>query len=136
MNNDFLKSWLNNAHPSNIPDRKKNACVYILECRGLYKIGRTNNLEERLKSLQTSNPFDIQVMHLIFTRDTVQVEEALHLIFAGNRTQGEWFNLGLRGVAQIKSMSVQDILDLGAQLKPKPEEGKPYIDPDQMGFDW
>jgi len=111
-------------------------CVYVLECKGLYKIGRTGNFPDRLKQLRTSNPFDFQVAHLIYTNDNTKVEEALHLIFAESRVNGEWFNLSVREIAQIRSMSIQAILTLGASLKPKPEKDGPYIDPNQTTFSW
>jgi hypothetical protein len=118
-------------------DRLDNTfgCVYVLQCKALYKIGRTGNLKGRLNQLKTSNPFGFEVIHLIYSNDLATVEAALHLMFAESRVQGEWFNLSLRDIAQVKSMSVQAIVDLGADLKSK-LEAESDVDPNQMRMDW
>lgn len=86
-------------------------CVYIIECQGLYKIGKTNDLKWRIGQLQGANPLDIRVAHVIYTEKHSLVELALHSIFADNRVRGEWFQLSQNDLELIKSMSVDDILD-------------------------
>jgi hypothetical protein len=113
--------------------KAQHRCVYILECRGFYKIGKTANLNARLKNLQTTNPFEVRIAHVVFTNDHTQVESALHEIFAENRTVGEWFNLGLRDLAKIKSMSVQEILNAAKHLSAT-EPIQPHTPPGQMSF--
>lgn len=135
---ELVEQWARNA---NVADWRSNAkqhqnqCVYILECRGVYKIGKTGDLNGRMKGLQVGNPFEMRIVHIIFTEHNTKVEQALHCIFADSRAQNEWFNLGLRDVATIKSMTVEQILSAAEALKPKPETPT-QINPDQMSFDW
>lgn len=115
----------------------RSDCVYILKCRELYKIGRTGDLANRIKSLRTGNPFEIQIIHTITSTGNIsKIEEALHLIFSDSRTQGEWFNLSLRDLARIKSMSVQGILSEGARIKAAQHVAGQETDPNQMTFEW
>ncbi len=132
---DLLEQWARGVDRQELARKNKNRCVYILECRGLYKIGKTGDLQKRTKSMQTANPFPMQLMHVIFTERHDQVEHALHLIFAENRERDEWFNLGLRDLAAIKSWSMQQILDIARSRMPK-ESNEPVIPPDQMTFNW
>lgn len=113
--------------------RTPTDCVYVVESAGRYKIGRTKNFENRLRGLQSSNPYPIQTVHLIFTDLFIDVEAALHNIFEDSREQGEWFNLSVREIAQIKSMSVREILASGRRFKQDEEK---RIDPNQSSFGW
>ena len=135
---DLIGRWASRAHVANWraeSKKHKHRCVYVLECKGSYKIGMTGDLEKRMKGIQAANPFGVQLAHVIFTEDHSKVEKALHEIFAVSRENNEWFNLSLRDLAGIKSMFVQQILHAAEQLKPKvaPE---PTIPPDQMTFKW
>jgi hypothetical protein len=135
---DLIGQWASRA---NVADwqrqakKHKHRCVYVLECKGVFKIGKTGDLNKRMKSLQVANPFDMKIAHVIFTEDHHKVEQALHLIFAESRERDEWFNLGIRDLAAIKSMTVQQILRTAEGLKAKPE-AQPIIPADQMTFKW
>lgn len=134
---DLIEQW---ARRTNMTDWKRqarkhqNQCVYILECKGVYKIGKTGDLNVRMKSLQIGNPFGMHIAHVIFTEDNSKVEHALHQIFADSRARDEWFNLSFRDIAVIKSMSIQQILS--AADGRKPAEVQPDVDRDQLSFDW
>lgn len=136
---ELLDAWASRTHFSNWRKeavKSQSRCVYVLECRGFYKIGKTADLTSRMKSLQSTNPFEVQIAHVIFTNDHSQVESALHEIFTESRTTGEWFKLGMRDLAKIKSMSVQEILMAAEALRPKPEIKPQEVDPNQMTFGW
>jgi len=90
-------------------------CVYVLECQWLYKIGKTSDLQWRMRSLQAGNPFEIRLVHVIFTEHHGVVEGALHRIFAAHRVRGEWFSLMPKELEQIRSMSVEEILEVAAR---------------------
>lgn len=133
---ELIDGWADRAYVADWQyqaSKTKQRCVYILECRGFYKIGKTADLNTRLKNVQTTNPFDVQVAHAIFTENHSQVESALHELFAESRTTGEWFNLGLRDLARIRSMSVPEILSAAAQLRPA-EVTRATVPPGQMTF--
>lgn len=61
------------------------------------KIGRTNNLRNRLRSHRTANPFGIELLAAFRTSDDVRAEAILHKMFAQNRisSRNEWFHLSL-----------------------------------------
>jgi Meiotically Up-regulated Gene 113 (MUG113) protein len=86
------------------------ACVYIVECYGFYKIGKTVNLKNRIREMQTGNPIELQVAHVIYSDRHSDVEQALHAVFADQNVHGEWFKLSDKQIDSIKSMSVHEIL--------------------------
>lgn len=65
--------------------------VYVFESlRGDYiKIGTSSLLLKRFKTLQRHLPFDIRIALLV--DGGRPLEKALHRVFAGQRTKGEWF---------------------------------------------
>lgn len=135
---DLIEQW---ASRVNLTDwqrqanRYKNRCVYILESKGFYKIGKTQNLSVRIKSLQVGNPFGLNIAHVIFTDYHTKVERALHLIFGDSHTGNEWFNLSLKEISTIKSMDVEGILSWANSLRPV-SQVQPETPKDQMTFNW
>lgn len=68
--------------------------VYIFQCNGLYKIGRSQNPHERMKKMAGAiMPFEIKLVHTIPSQDPVATEAMLHKKFAERRVIGEWFKL-------------------------------------------
>ncbi|MET9263689.1 GIY-YIG nuclease family protein [Amycolatopsis sp. NPDC004079] len=83
--------------------------VYVIAQAGTsrVKIGYARDVTSRLKNLQTSNPYQLEV--LWHTRGNRSLEDALHRRFAKYRTQGEWFEFGrLNPVTTVES-AVNDI---------------------------
>jgi hypothetical protein len=78
-------------------------CVYVLKVGDRYKIGRTENLTSRLRSIQTSNPKAIEVVHTIESEDFAAIEKAIHRKFKDQRVRGEWFKLDRDDLAWITS---------------------------------
>lgn len=72
---------------------------------GLVKVGKTNNLHNRLPGLgETKGPvrFDYQIVHVIYTRHNDALERQLHRRFADKRRHGEWFALTPEDIAAIQ----------------------------------
>ena len=69
---------------------------YLIYDGTYYKIGRSNNPEERLKALKTGNPS----CKLISYGDGIE-EKQLHRIFGKFRVKGEWFQLQRKHVGLI-----------------------------------
>jgi|SaaInlLV_10m_DNA_4_1040232.scaffolds.fasta_scaffold22105_3 hypothetical protein len=69
----------------------KSDQLYVLECNGYYKIGITNNITNRLKSLQTGNAHEINVIHIEERYKPEKAEKYLHQKFSNKRLKGEWF---------------------------------------------
>ena len=90
-------------------------CVYVIECEGLYKIGRARILQQRLRSIRNSRRAPIELVHTIYSWDYDKVECSLHRIFTAQRVSGEWFNLSPQDLNQLMSMSEGEILSAGAK---------------------
>jgi hypothetical protein len=68
--------------------------VYLIECKDLYKIGRTNDLTLRLIQYFTHNPY-ITKMHVLITQNSEELENYFLNLFAEKKAFGlsDWFAL-------------------------------------------
>lgn len=68
--------------------------IYVLKCNEFYKIGSSTTLEKRILSIQSSCPYEIQVVHTSERRsDFQELKKYLHLKFNYAHERGEWFKL-------------------------------------------
>jgi hypothetical protein len=76
--------------------------VYLIGNKnvGLYKIGATNSLKNRLKTNQTGCPYNLEIIHFFESEFAYKVEKLLHKDFIlykkddnDNDIKGEWFAL-------------------------------------------
>ena len=66
--------------------------IYFLKANNRIKIGYTSDPSERMSSIQTSSPYDLEVLLIV---DGNQDEERkLHARFSNLRRSGEWFHFG------------------------------------------
>lgn len=67
--------------------------VYIIQAgrTHLYKIGKSNDPQARLDSLQTANPHKLKLLHVFKADNASAAEEELHRLLHHNRQAGEWF---------------------------------------------
>lgn len=80
--------------------------VYLLQSpTSAYKIGRTKNPENRLKTFEVKLPFEVEFVCLIKTPHMSVLESQLHARFADKRVNGEWFDLLPEDVEYIKSLA-------------------------------
>jgi hypothetical protein len=72
------------------------------------KIGRTQNVAERMKKLGTGVPVPYKVLHSELVINDVKVETHLHQMFGHLRQNGEWFRIN--DIEKIKKEinSIQD----------------------------
>lgn len=78
--------------------------VYVIESElGIYKIGRTKNVDARMTQLK-SLPFKIELVHTIACEDDQQFEQELHDRFKDKRKTGEWFNLTKDDIEQLRAI--------------------------------
>lgn len=69
--------------------------VYII-CMGRtknYKIGKSNDPQGRLISLQTASPYKLTLLHTFRADNATAAEESLHAALHQQRMEGEWFKL-------------------------------------------
>ena len=103
--------------------------VYLLRGdSGFYKIGISQNVESRLRHLNTSNPDHLSIVTAKIVEDAPALERKLHDEYAACRTKtdGEWFRLTPEDalkvcveIHQTKSAvddSVTDVQKLSRQL--------------------
>ena len=74
--------------------------------RGAIKIGIANNIERRVATLQTGNPFKLNVIALIpcdSRQHAAELEKQIHRFFVKQNIRGEWFqgNIDFRKIHQI-----------------------------------
>ena len=83
--------------------------VYLIHaCEGnYYKIGVTENIENRIKGLQTGNPEKLICEYII--EGNIEEEKRLHEKFAEYKKEGEWFEFNKR----IKAKVVKEMKLLG-----------------------
>lgn len=65
--------------------------LYILSCNDQLKIGVTNNIQRRIKQLQTGNPIPIILEYIDERSNPIKAERYLHSQLSQFRVQGEWF---------------------------------------------
>jgi hypothetical protein len=66
--------------------------LYMIRCGPYVKIGVTDNIQVRLISLQSANPYPIKLVG--FWKDEGWREESWHLALQHCHQTGEWFKLG------------------------------------------
>lgn len=67
--------------------------IYLLKSGDLYKIGRTDNPSDRIKTLKIQLPFPVSVYVVKKVSCSYEMEKFLHTSLADFRVNGEWFKL-------------------------------------------
>lgn len=76
--------------------------IYLVECQGFRKIGIAGDVESRMASLQTGNPFPLCLEGCYGFENAEIVEKAVHQKFAEFRKRGEWFDLHKENVEEFR----------------------------------
>jgi hypothetical protein len=98
--------WLESLQQRKSEPRKQFGWIYLLEGEsGHYKIGRTKNLQSRVKALATQAPYQVQQIHAFEVDDAPSAEAALHARFVDKRHIGEWFTLTPEDVEWFKTLT-------------------------------
>jgi regulator of replication initiation timing len=88
--------------------RNPQGYVYLLRVynsENLYKIGRTHNPDNRLRTFNVKLPFPVAYEHLIQTDDMYQLESELHARYAQHRQNGsEFFTLTQTDIDTINQL--------------------------------
>ena len=89
--------------------------VYIIECQGKLKIGKSQNPEQRLKELNTGNPNKLRLIHcekFASQKASSEAEAMMHYYFEAEKIRGEWFKSNKKEAIEILNLLSQKRMGL------------------------
>ena len=104
------------------PKRFVHGHVYVIEEKGLYKIGCSSDYKKRLKKFKTAKLIATYETDNIFTD-----ERKLHLLFEEKRVCGEWFGLNANDLMEISNFPFEK-MENTEQENQINHKGKPIPD--------
>jgi len=85
-----LKMAIQN-NPEEFPEHETIYFIAEMPYNDMVKIGRTRNIQRRLRELQTGNPSPLIILCMVDKHVAQNYEYILHVEFAARRVMGEWF---------------------------------------------
>lgn len=92
-----LVTWAKEQFPEHYQKKEKKedkiSCVYFISDGTYVKIGATNDLNARIKVLQTGNSRRLKVLYTIPTNEPFVVETKLHALYKDKQIRQEWYDI-------------------------------------------
>lgn len=103
--------------------------VYVMECRGYFKIGHSTDPRRRLRKLRTGSPIPIRLVHTLETALYREIEQQLHARFHKQRRSGEWFVLSPEDIEYIKGV---DSIGVDVETRERNEHHRKSMTTEEM----
>ncbi|WP_052520314.1 GIY-YIG nuclease family protein [Aneurinibacillus migulanus] len=89
-------------------ENNKAKFVYLIveQLYGAIKIGSTKKLDQRIMQFGVKLPFDIKIIHILYSENGGDTEKLLHMHFKKKRLNGEWFSLNQEDISNIKNLKL------------------------------
>lgn len=75
--------------------------IYLIRVNEYIKIGYSNNINGRLRQIQTDSPYEVELVLSIKVDNGRNIEKYLHSYFKAKRVRGEWFELNNDEVKEV-----------------------------------
>jgi hypothetical protein len=84
--------------------------IYLIRAEnGYVKIGITRNIDNRLKTLETASPLQLELLKSKHVRNAPAIDRRLHKLYQDKRKRFEWFDLDDQEIKEIITLINQEI---------------------------